>query len=340
MADIQTLGDSSIDNLFWMLRLGNLDSAKRKCVEGQLRQKGHIVTSHAYDGATTRTVLGGGWIGGVLPHDDPVFETYMKEKAPNGQAVYPLKDLKKKISENPNITQHVVISVMGNDFRVNLLNPWRLISDIPQIQERYCQIVESVKSLSGRVRPILVFQYLTDAKNDRYGIYVIFGLIGVLAVLVHLTCIALLTAPIWALGGSISALTAGIATGIGALGLYGSHRIIPLSVTKKVLMGNRFSLSLITEMMQRFYQPILELAKKEHIPILDLPNTFNPYASLYDSGIEPNKRGGQLIAEGIDHIVTQHDFSGESKLYSKPSGAAGYSGVENQNPAEWEVRMP
>ncbi|MBS0629131.1 MAG: SGNH/GDSL hydrolase family protein [Verrucomicrobia bacterium] len=340
MANIKTLGDSSIDNLYWMIKLGDLNSAKRKCVEGQLRQMGHIVSSHAYDGFTTRSVLGGDSIGAVLPTNHPAFQSYMKEKAPKQRAVYPLADLQDKISQEPKTTHHVVISVGGNDFRVNLQRPWRLINDIPKIQERYCQIVKNVKSLNGRVKPILVFQYLTDANQDYYGIYTIFGILGILAVTIHLSCIALLTAPIWALAGSISTVSATITTSIGAIGLYGSHRIIPLSVTQKVLMGNKFSLSLITEMMQRFYQPVLELAQKEGIPILDLPNTFNPYEPLYDSGIEPNEAGGQLIAKGIDHIVTHHDFSGKSKLYSKSTGQSVYSSIDNENPTGWTVRVP
>jgi len=336
MAQIQTIGDSTLDNLYWMIKIGDLASGKRNCVEGLLRQKGHVVSSHAYDGFTTRSVLGGGWIGGVLPDDIPAYSLYMKEKAPNGEVAYPIADLQKKISENPHVTHYVVISVGGNDFRVNLFNPWRLISDIGQIQRRYWQIVRRITSLEGRIKPIFVFQYLTDANKDYYGIYTIFGLIGSIAVMVHLSCIALLTAPVWAIAGSISPLAAGIATSFGGLGLFGSHQIIPLSVTKKVLEGNRFSLSLITEMMQRFYQPMLEIAKQDNIPILDLPNTFDPFAPLYESGIEPNERGGQLIADGIDHIVTHHDFNGVSKLYSKRGEE--YSGAENE-PAEWEVRV-
>jgi len=118
-----------------------------------------------------------------------------------------------------------VIGVGGNDFRVNLLKPWRLIQDIPQIQERYREIVRQLKSLQGRVQPILVFQYLTDAKNDYYGIYTIFGLLGTKGVAVHLLSMVLLTAPIWTMMGIVSGLGAGIAPGVDALPSEGSSQI-------------------------------------------------------------------------------------------------------------------
>jgi hypothetical protein len=43
------------------------------------------------------------------------------------------------------------------------------------------------------------------------------------------------------------------------------------------------------------------------LPILDLPNSFNPYDDkLYISGIEPSEKGGALIAKGLSYIII-HD---------------------------------
>ena len=99
-------------------------------------------------------------------------------------------------------------------------------------------------------------------------------------------------------------------------------------------------MSMIGGMLESFYQPILNQAKKDRIPILDLPNTFNPFENLYTCGIEPNEEGGALIADGIDHIVTEHDFSKESILYAKPNGASKFVGIKNQKPSNWQIAYP
>lgn len=340
---VELLGDSTLDNIFWVMKDGDIVEGRKKSVEGKLQERGVQVINHAFDGFTTDSVLGQDSIGSVLPSRDsfaPNFAAYMKERAPNKRWVSPLKDLQKTISQRPNDRHYVAISVGGNDFRVNLASPWALIKDIPQIQARYMQIVEKVKGLQGRdIKPILIFQYRTDAKNDLpYLIYTVFGVLGAIAVAIHLACIALLTAPIWFFTGHLSLLAAGTLGALGALGLYGSHKIVPLSVTTTILRGNKISMVMISKLMERFYQPILEMAKKERIPILDLPNTFNPYHDLYVSNIEPNEKGAQLIAEGIHHIVGEHDFEGESKLYAKPNGQGQYAGVLNA--ADWKVAMP
>lgn len=339
LMDIQTLGDSSLDNLYWMILKGyDLNTAKKLSVEGQLREMGHHVFSHAYDGFTTHSVLGKDRIGAVLPRGQ-AYQVYMREKAANGLDVTPLEELQQKISEKPDDIHYVAISVGGNDFRVNLGRPWSLIRDIPQIQARHAEIVDKVKGLQGRnIRPILIFQYRTDANHDPYLIYTVFGILGAVAVATHLICIALIATSLVILGAQISLIAGGVIGLIGAAGLYVSHKIIPLSVTKNVLKGNSIGVSTISALMESFYQPMLAKAKKENIPILDLPNTFNPHEKLYESGIEPNAAGGKLIAEGIDHIVKHHDFSGESKLYSKPSGSSEYVGIGHAS--DWKVALP
>lgn len=328
---VDFLGDSILDTEYW--------TGKKDSVAGKLQEKGVRVFNHAYDGFTTHSVLKGDWIGAVLPRRDR-YAAYMKERAPNGTWVQPLAELQKRITEHPDVRHHIGVSVMGNDFRVNLRSPWALIKEIPQIQARYMQIIEKVKGLQGRdIKPILIFQYRTDAKNDMpYFIYTTFGVIGAIAVAVHLVCIALIASPILFFTGYLSGTVAGILCATGALSLFYSQKVVPLTVTKDVLLGNRPSMALVSRLMERFYEPILAMANKERLPILDLPNTFNPYRDLYECNIEPNANGGQLIADGIHHIATKHDFAGESKLYAKPDGQAEYSAKPNVG--DWKVSMP
>lgn len=344
---IHTLGDSTLDNLFWMLKDSDSNAAYENSVEGQLQNlvgnDEYAVESHAYDGFTTKSVLVGDTIGQVLPRG-PEYDRYIQLKAANRKTVSPGVELKQAIDRDPDNRHFVVISVGGNDFRENLLNPIGLLLDVPKIQERYLQIVSEVMHLKDvkdkNVEPILMFQYRTDANNDPYGVYRILGVIGVVAAVVHALCIALLTAPVWLLAGKISGLAAGLSFFGGAIGLYYSNTLVPLSVTKDIITGKKVGMSMLGALMRSFYQPILEKAKKEGIPILDLPNTFNPYQKLYECGIEPNKEGGGLIAEGIHHIVKHHDFKGESMIYSKPFGHSKYQGAVFADPSEWSVASP
>jgi hypothetical protein len=343
---IHTLGDSTLDNLFWMFQGShlNVEKAKKSSVEGALQERvksdDFEVISHAYDGFTTRSVLEGDTIGAVLPAR-PEKNLYMKVKASQGTFVRPLDDLKKRVSKSPDSPHYVVISVGGNDFRANLLNPCRFVKDIPKIQKRYMQIVDQVKGLQGRdIRPILMLQYRTDANNDPYCIYPLLKVIGIVVVAVHVVFIALLTAPIWIVAGQISLLVGGILFLSAAAGLLISRKVAPLSITKDILSGKKISMVVMGALLHSFYKPILEKAKKERIPVLDLPNTFNPYEKLYESGIEPGKEGSKLIAEGIHHIVKSHDFTGESFLYSKPGRIPHYTRSPNTNPSSWHVAYP
>ena len=90
---VHTLGDSTLDNLFWRLENSDLDKAKKTSVEGSLqklvKKDKYEVLSHAYDGFTTRSVLEGDTIGAVLP-PRPEKSLYMREKAPHGINVHPL----------------------------------------------------------------------------------------------------------------------------------------------------------------------------------------------------------------------------------------------------------
>lgn len=337
------LGDSTLDNLFWMLERGlSMDAAKKASVEGQLAARlnadehQYEVVSCAYDGFTTTSLLEGDDIGWVIGNYPP----YMREKVKGDTPfVRPLEELKEKISRHPESTHYVVLSVGGNDFRVNLLNPWRLIRDIPHVQQRYLQIVEKIKELGNKnVRPILMFQYRTDANDDPYKIYPLMGLIGGLVAAIHILSIALLIAtPLLAIAGKIAALSVIPLSVIGITCLYFSHRAVPLSVTKDILSGKKIGMVFLDFLIEQFYQPMLEKAKKDKLPILDLSNTFDPYDDLYICGIEPSKKGGTLISEGLEHILRNHDFESSSRLYSKSKGDKEYQSVENNSPKDWKV---
>jgi len=336
------VGDSTLDNLYWMLCGSNLEKAKQNSIEGLLRRrfkKERVeIVNYAYDGFTTHSLLHGDHIGSVLPFNPD----YMNERAPNGERhVSPLKNLQEKISETPDVPHYIVLSIGGNDFRVNLANPLKLIRDIPKIQERYLQIVDQLKHLQGRdIRPILMLQYRTDANHDPYRVYTVMKVIGIAAVMIQLLCLAALAAPVLALLGKISGLTAGIIFACGAFASFSVQKVVPLSLTKELARGKSISMLFKGKLIESFYQPILEEAKLSQIPVLDLTNTFNPYQNLYEYGIEPGIEGGKLIAEGIHHIVKHHDFTGGSILYSKSDGRDTYTSSENKGPKEWHVTYP
>ena len=56
----------------------------------------------------------------------------------------------------------------------------------------------------------------------------------------------------------------------------------------------------LQKLMERIYCPIIEMAKKHCLAIIDLPRTFNPSdETLYRLQIEPSKKGGELIAKVV-----------------------------------------
>ncbi|PIS00380.1 MAG: hypothetical protein COT84_08075 [Chlamydiae bacterium CG10_big_fil_rev_8_21_14_0_10_35_9] len=322
---VHTLGDSTLDNLYWLLEGdgSNLQEAIENSTEGQIQEKlgdQYQVVSHAYDGFTTEDVLGLRLrpVGSVLPSWGIKFQTYIDHKCPGFyRQVHPLQQLKKALPLEGN--HYVVISVGGNDFRENLSNPFRLIKDISKVQGRYLEIVEKVQRLSTenrRVYPILMFQYRTDANHDVYGIYKLFGVVGTVAFAVNTLCTALIAAPA-VHTSSLSKVSKAVCSAIGSFGLYLSNKAVPLSVSRDIISLKKPSMSLFGALLQKFYHPMLAKAREDRIPVLDLPNTFNPYEDLYESGIEPNANGSKLIAEGIAHIVQNHDFEGTGRIYAK-----------------------
>jgi hypothetical protein len=352
-AIVHTLGDSTLDNYWWLLtpNSSNNKEADKNCVEGQLKTElnsdsvrgdpTYKVVSHAYDGFTTSSVLNGDKIGRVLNgYNSPGHKVAYKlrKMVDANQFTKPLNKLRASVLESPDAVHYVVISVGGNDFRERLSNPIGMLREIPRVHERYLRILEEVKSLSDKnIRPILMFLYRTDANHDPYRIYTVMKVIGVFFTAVNVLSIAGITAAAVAmLAGKVNKQKGLIFTILGAAIFALSSRVIPLKVTKGILSGQSAGMTTLGGLIEKFYKPILAKAREEKIPILDLPNTFNPYEELYEEGIEPNKEGGKVIAEGISYIVKTHKFeTPESWIYSKGTKGLGWSPSPNEG--DWEV---
>jgi len=161
---VHTLGDSTLDNCYWLLNGSNAATVKDDTVEGLLAKKlgsDYELVSHAYDGFTTTSVLEGGDVGRVLsinPHQNHSTRAraYLDNRKINPLSerffAHPLNDLKAAVAKDPESIHYVVISVGGNDFRERLLNPIALLTDIGQIQERYLRIIKEVKDLKSKNR--------------------------------------------------------------------------------------------------------------------------------------------------------------------------------------------
>lgn len=338
---VHTLGDSTLDNLYWLTERYNMQQAKSKSVEGLIKKKlgsSHQVESHAYDGFTTSTVLNGGEIGAVLRGASNL-NAYIAEKASSftNKQVRPLDKLSKEINKNPDATHYVVISVGGNDFRENLGNPIRLLGDVSKVQERYLSILDKVKNMNPNVKPVLMFLYRTDAVNDCYGIYTILKVAAGLVAIVQGVCMAVIAAAgVGFAAHKINSFSVGVLVSAAAIILAASSFIVPFKITKGILFRQDTGMTLLGALMEKFYKPILERAKKDNLPILDLPNSFNPYdSSLYISGIEPSEKGGRLIADGISRIIKTnddhvgHDYK-SGKIYT-------CDGKESEIPDDWHV---
>lgn len=353
---VHLLADSTTDNPYWLLndKGTNIDEAKEGSVEGQLKKlsnnplKPYHVISHAYDGFTTSSVLQGDNIGRVLYIGSGHSLTsqqraYLQIKGKNQSSlhVHPLKDLKESINNYPGKIHWVVISIGGNDFRERLHDPIGMFRQIPEVRRLYLQILEEIKSIKDRnVRPILMFQYRTDANNDPYRIYKILGFLGKLAAAIHLLCIATFAASVTAISArKINTYLGGVFSLVSMTCLILSHRVIPLKVTVGILKRQHSGIATLGALIEKFYRPLLIQAREDKIPVLDLSNTFNPFEDLYISGIEPGKKGAALIAEGIDHIVQSHIHM-QSIVYSTQNSDKGYIGRYNDHPESWQVEYP
>ena len=357
---VHTLGDSTLDTLFWELLPYSAEdwpanatpeeikaTAKENSVEGRLQTilgPGYEEVSHAYDGFDTHGVLEGDIVGRVLPSTLglPLY-LEMKADGEEQKMVYPLKEFKASVNKHPKATHYVVISVGGNDFRNPILAILTILKGVWNVRKRYLKIVDEVYLKDRDIRPILMFQYCPEADFPTYSLLNIVAKIAVAINILSITTISISLIANYM--GKIRLRTDVISILFSGTILAISTMIVPLKVVKSVLSRKDVGIQLLGSLMEWFYKPILEDAKKRNIPILDITNTFDPFHDqkisenedrMYVCQIEPGPKGSELIAEGIDHIVKNHDYTQPSLIYSKKPDEAEYASIENE-PAKWRV---
>ena len=200
---------------------------------------------------------------------------------------YPLSELKKV--DNPS---HIILSVGGNDLRENLIilanqspetRRLQLKSIITGIQQRYFDILNELKTIQPNASPIIMLQYTPDSTQDLYGIYTLMNLLQKDQSLSYLT---ILNYYFW--GKSNKA----------------SHNAVDE----------------LHHLMQTVYAPILNYAKEQNIPVIDMASSMDHRDTrYYRSQIEPSAKGSEVIANLISHVVNNHDYSTPSCLYSQPT---------------------
>lgn len=304
---VHLLGDSTLDNVHWLInRESDIPHAQEGCVKGQLAtQLGDAfqVEDESYDGFTTSNVLYGGEVGSVLNYNPHYLTARLGQK--QSLDVKPLERLQEKVSSKSEATHYVVISVGGNDFRVLLLQPWKLLAEIPHVQERYLEIVRQIQAIKGDIRPIFMFQYRTDVRSRPYCICTILGVLGYIAATINTLSIGMLFYSAFQLTRNRVSTAVGIGKMfVAAAFFYLSHRQLSVRVTKEIFMGKQAGLAVFGAAMERLYQPMIQKAKEDNIPILDLPNLFDPMnPALYKCEIEPSREGGAFIAEKLAEII-------------------------------------
>jgi hypothetical protein len=96
------------------------------------------------------------------------------------------------------------------------------------------------------------------------------------------------------------------------------------------------SVDQLHKIMQAMFKPILDYAKENKIPVIDMPSSFNHADdSLFVMQIEPSDKGGKIIVDLIEHVVKNHDFEGASKLYSKPYEGDAQDIISNEDHNTW-----
>ena len=311
---VHTLGD--LDNVYALLnnRGTNLDAAQISSVEGQLQRQlntqasqewSYQVVSHSFQGFNGTSVLKGGDIGKSFPPEDPKTKAYIQGKLGSSIPTFvrPLDLLSEHVSKNPDDHHFVVISFGRNDLRENPGQPLELLLKISQIQAHYSAILNQIQSLPTPIKPILVFQYLTNPHQDplyRDLAYLASRATAVyLAYLGAISFISLLT-----YANKIS-LTAGFySLLLTVFAFVLTDQIVPLRMSYKIVQCQRPRVALMKVLMENLYRPLLRRAQIQNIPVVDLTHTFNPYQhELYASGTEPSITGGARIAKAICRVL-------------------------------------
>lgn len=304
---VHLLGDSTLDNLIWLMGAQHSDPQKG-CVEGKLKTalgNEYTVVNHAWDGFTTQDVLNGGQVGSVLSVFSNLTQYVAARNKTKFEHVKPLETLKASIDGDKDATHYVVISVGGNDFRVKLLQPWALLSEISAVQQRYLQILDQVQGMGDRnVVPILMFQYRTDLQDRVYGIYTIFKGLGLLVATLNTIAMGVIgyAGYRW-ITGKISRMVGLRNMFLGAVFLYFSHRQLSLKFMADMTTKHT-GLAVFENSLNRLYAPMIERATRERIKIIYSHETLDPHnPQHYMSDIEPSPEGGEVIAKRIAEAV-------------------------------------
>lgn len=86
--------------------------------------------------------------------------------------------------------------------------------------------------------------------------------------------------------------------------------------------------------LESLYGEIVAKARKHHLPMVDLPNSFDIYDNgLYVNQIEPSNRGGDIIAKVIGRTigVKEHGF-----FYMRKDGEVEKYQLKEPN-SQWKV---
>lgn len=286
---VHLIGDSTLDNLHRITNSSSpsdISRAKGDCIEGQLQTKlgkAYQVVNHTYVGITTSGVLNRNMVRGGNP----------------------LKKLQAKINENNTATHYVVISVGRNDFYALIQAPWLRFSEIPRVQELYLEIVQKVQKMGSKnIKPILMFQYRTDARDRSDNIYTVLGGLGYVAAALNTFAVYMIVCSAYRLMTNKVSLAGFEKLFLGGAFLYVSYKKLSLRVTKEIFTGKHAGIAVFGALLESFYQPILKKAMEDSIPILDLPNLFDPKnPNNYIDGTEPSIKGGAFIAHHLVNII-------------------------------------
>lgn len=106
----------------------------------------------------------------------------------------------------------------------------------------------------------------------------------------------------------------------------------------QVPLGQASPVQKLNAVMEQAYPPILEVARELHLPVIDLPNTFDiEDDELYEHQIEPSAKASTVITRLIVHVHERHDFQ-QSLLYRAEEGGLGPIRAA-PNDGDWRVQL-
>ncbi|MGH2611829.1 MAG: hypothetical protein ACRDFB_02125 [Rhabdochlamydiaceae bacterium] len=222
-------------------------------------------------------------------------------------------------------------------FNINYFKDLKKIIDLRNITSRYLNILAQVKVLGKNIKPILITEPCPLSGDS---IYKVLKYLGRLAVIINFLCVTGIAAAVtFMITRKIDRYVGGVFVVMGISILYVSRKLVPFKVTRSVFKQNGGK-AVFETVMERFYRPVLEAANKNTIPILDLTNSFNIYASSVHPPIHEIIQ--QIIIEGIARIMnsTIKESLIWSCCYEKDENESlkySYSSNINMDPYNWRV---